>query len=124
MMLVGAEFSLVSPLYNEFATRSMDSAIQDDSVAKMKQMTSNFFTSLVTKAQGLGQVRDDVPVEMMVVFLNAMTVDFSKYVLGQAGVDLGTFTSEESQQKLKHVNLPQMTDDLIKLLRSGMQKQP
>lgn len=123
MMLVGAEFSIVSPLYNDFATRSMDSAIQDDSITKMKQIAAEFFGGLVKEAQTRGQIRNDVPSEMIVMLLNAASVDFGKHVLGQAGVTLSTFTTAESQEKLRQVDLVQMTDNLIKLLRSGIQKQ-
>lgn len=120
MVLVGAEFSIVNPLYNEFATRCLDAGVRDESAAEMKRMTAEFFLGLVRQAQERGQIRADVPTDLIVLFLNALSVDFGKYVLAQAGVELSTFTSPESQARLKSIDLPGMTDDLIKLLRSGI----
>ena len=118
MMLTGAEFGMVNPVYNKFALHSMDSAIQDDSLTKMKQLSAEFFNGLVKEAQRRGQIRDDVAAEMIVMLLNAASVDFSKLILGLAGVELKDFNTIESQEKLKQIDLPQMTDDLIKIGRA------
>ena len=124
-LLAGARFGLASPrnqLYVQVASKMYASPIRDEMLAKMKEMSEAYLADLVRAAQEKGQIRTDVPVELVTYFLNAVMSEFHRYVARVAGVDPDRIAEPEILERMQGLDLEGIFTDLVGLLRDGLRK--
>ena len=69
---------------------------------------------MILHGQATGHVRTDVPIEMLVMFINSISVDFGKYMVNKAGLQFGDLVTEENIRKL---DVRGIANDLVEILR-------
>ncbi len=121
LMIYGSEFDLNNPLHSKLLATALNGPLADESLAKMKKMSAQYMAHLLEQAQGLGQIRKDVPVDLMVYFLNSLTTDFARYAADQAGLDyFGMIFIPENLARVRQLDIQAMIRDLMKLVRDGL----
>ncbi len=124
-LLAGARFGLASPrnqLYAQVASKMYASPIRDEMLAKMKEMSEAYLADLVRTAQEKGQIRADVPTELVAYFVNAVMSDLNRYVAKVAGVDPDRIAEPEILRRVQALDLERILTDLVGLLRDGLRK--
>jgi len=123
LLVVGARFNLASPrnqLYAQMASKMYTSPIRDEMLAKMKEMSEAYIADLVRTGQEKGQIRTDVPVELLTYFLNAVMTEFHRYLAKVAGVDPDRIVEPENLERVQRLDLERIFTDLVDVLENGM----
>jgi AcrR family transcriptional regulator len=90
-LLLGAQFEFSGPRELRFASllrRALASDMWDESFSKMKASSQAAIAGLVARAREQGQVRDDIPVDMAVFYINSLVTGIADYVASALGVGL------------------------------------
>lgn len=140
-LLLGTQFEFSGPREIRFVSllkRALASDIWDESFSKMKAASQAAITGLVTRARDQGQVRDDIPVELAVFYVNTLLTGLSDYVAAKLGVStieladrllqrppVSEATRDGSGSRARvdvlGLDFAQVADDLVRLMRSGLE---
>lgn len=139
LLLAASEFEFASPRLMKYAgllKTMMTGDMKDESFARMKAMSQEAMAALVRKGREQGQVRDDVSVDLAAFFISSLTVQLGEYIAGKLGMDLMTLAIElekrshtpqarertpDSPVFVLGINFTELVDDLVKMVRSGLE---
>lgn len=127
VMVAGAGFGLSEPRNQMFArmvAKVYTSPVKDEMLVKTKRMAEEYLAGLVRLGQEKGQVRDDLPLDLLVYFLHALTADLHLYLAKQAGVDPDALIEPQNWEKVRQrLDLQGILTDLVELMKNGMSKE-
>ncbi len=121
LMIEGCKFDLENPLFSQLLYQALTGPLIDESVEQMKNLNRKYLQQMLSKAIEGHQVRKDIELDMLVFFLNTLTMDFAKFIAHKAGIkdftDVYTPTKLES---IKTKDYASMIQDLVKLMKNGL----
>ena len=120
MMVLGAEFAIANPVYNKFGSKVFSNSLKDETIAHMKRMAAEAYKGLILQGQAEGDVRDDVSLDLLVLFANSITVEFGNFIAQKSGLEFEELKDPEAIRKL---DIASIASDLIRILRTGMDKE-
>lgn len=121
LMIKGSEFHLYNPLYSKLLYQALNGPLVDKSLEKIKEMSRQYMVQLLKNAINRHQVRDDVNLELMVFFLNALTTEFANYAAAKANIHyFGEIYHPQNLDMIKKLNLPKIINEFMKLIKDGL----
>ncbi len=121
LMLAGAQFDLNYPQYSRLLSQAFNSPLVDEITALLKGKSFDYLHELLLTARQKGRIRSDLPLDLIVFTLNALTTEFGKYAAQKAGLKWDSRIFDPQQrEKLRGLDLSGMIDDLMRLLREGI----
>jgi AcrR family transcriptional regulator len=117
MIVLGAEFAIAHPVYNTFGTMVMENPNRDETLTRLKSMAAEAYAGMIKQGQDAGDIRTDVPVDILVMFINNISVDFGKHIIEKAELQFADLVTEENLVKL---DVRGIAEDLLEVLQSGM----
>jgi len=120
MMLAGAEFQVACPLQVKLLAQTLNSPFRDELYGDLKGMAGDYTSQLIKEAQKAGQVRTDLPVDMIAFFFHVITMEFGNFMLKKAGLELEDLRLKRNRDKILRMNLPKMVEDFMSLLKEGL----
>jgi AcrR family transcriptional regulator len=121
LMIYGSEFDLAHPLHSNLLAMACNGPRADESIRKMKAKNLHFLAPLLERAQCSGQVRDDVSMDLIVFFLNALSSEFAGHVAEKAGLEHSSLIFHRGNiVKVRSLDLPGIIKDLMKLVKDGL----
>lgn len=126
-MMTGAiEFGVTYPLESKLLTQiyshAMEGPLRDEIRETALKMAEDFHYNLVREAQQRGELRDDLPVDLIVYYFNTLTAEFGRYFTKVLGLERDDIYKPEHEEKILALDLETMITQLIELMRSGMCK--
>lgn len=118
LMIQGTQFSLQNPLYSRLLYKAFQGPLVDESLARLKELNRDYMTRLLGDAMEKGDIRNDVAIDVMVFFLNALTTEFAQFVAEKAGMSWDeVYCNEEA---LRQLDIPAVIRHLMKLVKHGL----
>lgn len=121
LMLAGAEFDLNYPQYSRLLGQAFNSPLAEEIAERLKGKSFDYLHHLLFTARQQGQIRNDLPLDLIVFTLNTLTTEFGKYAAQKAGLKWdGRIFDPEQREKLRALDLKEMIGNLMRLLKEGM----
>lgn len=121
LMLAGAEFDLNYPQYSRLLGQAFNSPLAEEITERLKGKSFDYLHDLLFTARQQGRIRSDLPLDLIVFTLNALTTEFGKYAAQMAGLKWdGRIFDPQQREKLRSLDLKGMIDNLMRLLKEGM----
>lgn len=142
LLLLSAEFEFSGPRQAKYAKllkNALDSEVWDESFARMKSASQAAMSGLVQRGLDQGQIRDDVPQDFVLFYINTLTTSLGEYIASKLGFDLSTLADEmekrshSGEAKVKTPDGPvnvlgldfaQIVNNLIELMKNGLEPLP
>lgn len=125
IILAGIRFSVDHPQLSRIILNIMGSSgeeVLQEVIAQSQRMSVEYFKQMVIKAQGRGDVRDDLDPELLAHILNSILGSaLSDYLLASMGVSIREFLSNpEHVKSLNSEKTRQLVSAVLKVLRCGL----
>jgi AcrR family transcriptional regulator len=120
MMLAGVEFQIACPLQVRLLTQTLSGPFRDELYGDLRNMAGDYTGQLIQEAQKAGQVRTDLPVDMIAFFFHVLTMEFGNFLLKKAGLELEDLRLKRNRDRIMKMNLPQMVEGFMSLLKEGL----
>lgn len=121
LMIFGSKFDLLNPLYSKLINNAFSGPLADESLLKMRQMSYDYLSNLMSLSREKKEIRSDVPLDLAVYFINVLITDFAKYAAKKAGFDFFAAVYQvENREIINNLDLEGMIADLVKLMKHGL----
>lgn len=123
LILYGSRFNLSNPLFSALIANALNGPLADETLINMKRMSWEYLFSFLRTARENNQIRDDIPLDLGVFYINSLSTEFAKYVAEKAGFEYyGNLYINENLQRFNDLDLEGMVADLMKLMEHGLGK--
>lgn len=120
LMLLGAEFDLSHPYHSQVLANAINHNQAEVSELNLEKMSADFLHGELARAQQDGQVRADLPVDLLVFVLNTLTINFSKLAAQRAFIQSREqFLNAKNLEKITALDLEGMVADFVRLIKDG-----
>ncbi|MCR4426948.1 MAG: hypothetical protein NUW23_12310 [Firmicutes bacterium] len=86
-------------------------------------MSRDWLGGLIEGAQKTGQIRRDLRFDLIVFYVNALSTEFGKLLADRIGVEFTELFLPENLSRVKDLDLPGAVEDLVRLMKTGLQPQ-
>lgn len=122
-MHYGIEFNIHHPLEHGLIGRISDLPFADEVIDKMKKTSQDFIVNLITMAQQKGQVRTDLPPDLIAYYVNTLSTELSTYLASRVNIPATPAALVEHSDKLMALDLNTIVDQLTDLIKNGIRHQ-
>jgi AcrR family transcriptional regulator len=121
LLVQSTNFEIENPLYSKLLEQAVSSPHIDELFSETKKEAAGFMQPLLEQSLQSGQLRTDIPADMLAFFFNTVTAQFGEFLAYKAGFqDWTDVLYEDNREAVLSLELSQHINNLIKLLRNGM----
>ncbi len=121
LMLLGASFDLSHPYHSQVLYNAVNQNQAELRELKLEDMSADFLRHELAAGQQAGQVRADLPADLLIFVLNTLTLNFSKLAAQRAFIQPeGQIFNGENLDKISTLDLQGMVADFVQLIKDGI----
>lgn len=119
MFLVSQKFFLERPLHARVGANAIAGGFADATVEEGKAKANAYLAQMLLESQKAGETRSDIPVDMMVYYVNTLATGFGTYILNSLGLTLEDLGDEQARQRVMGQDIEKLVGDLVELMKHG-----
>lgn len=122
LILAGTEFELEYPRHARLGYFMLTSPFRDETLTELQQVGQGHLAELVSMARVRGEIRADIPTDLIAYFCSALMMGFGDFIAGRLGLTWEELYKPGALTGLRDVReqLKTATMELVELMRRGM----